>query len=120
LTPEDVNRLNKYQDSNVGLGGYVIKDRLWYYGSYRHQDIRARYVNFPVKPQQTVLNNYSRKVSCNRTSNNKLIFYTQPSQKKQPQRFDSWLLGVDTGLNLTEATTWNQNFRSWLHTREWN
>jgi hypothetical protein len=27
LDPEDVNRLNSYQDMNVGLGGYVIKDQ---------------------------------------------------------------------------------------------
>jgi hypothetical protein len=120
LAPEDVNRLNQYQDTNVGFGGYVIKDRLWWYGSYRHQDIRASYVNFPVKPQQTVLNNYSAKVTYNLTTNNKFIFYTQPSQKKQPQRFDSWLLGVDTGLNLTESTTWNQNFWAWVHKGEWN
>jgi hypothetical protein len=120
LQPQDVNRLNQYQDSNIGLGGYAIKDRLWWYGSYRHQDIRARFVNFPVKPQQTVLNNYSAKVTYNLTTNNKFIGYTQPSQKKQPQRFDSWLLGVDTGINLTEATTWNQNFWAWVHKGEWN
>jgi hypothetical protein len=120
LQPQDVNRLNQYQDSNVGVGGYVIKDRLWWYGSYRHQDIRARFVNFPVKPQQTILNNYSAKVTYNLTTNNKFIGYTQPSQKKQPQRFDSWLLGVDTGINLTEATTWNQNFWAWVHKGEWN
>jgi hypothetical protein len=120
LEPEDVNRLNQYQDWNVGVGGFVIRDRLWWYGSYRHQDIRASYVNFPVKPQQTVLNNYSAKVTYNLTTNNKFIFYTQPSQKKQPQRFDSWLLGVDTGLNLTESTTWNQNFWAWVHKAEWN
>ena len=120
LEPEDVNRLNQYQDSNVGLGGYIMRDRLWWYGSYRHQDIRARFVNFPVKPQQTVLNNYSAKVTYNLTTNNKFIGYTQPSQKKQPQRFDSWLLGVDTGINSTEATTWNQNFWAWVHKAEWN
>jgi hypothetical protein len=57
LAPQDVNRLDKYQDTNVGLGGYVVKDRLWWYGSYRHQDIKASYVNFPVKPQTTILNN---------------------------------------------------------------
>jgi hypothetical protein len=120
LDPEDVNRLNSYQDMNVGVGGYVIKDRLWWYGSYRHQDIQASYVNFPVKPQTTILNNYSAKVTYNLSTNNKLIGYTQPSQKKQPQRFDSWLLGVDTGINSTEATTWNQNFWAWVHKGEWN
>ena len=120
LDAEDVNRLNSYQDMNVGLGGYVIKDKLWWYGSYRHQDIKASYVNFPVKPQQTVLNNYSAKVTYNLSTNNKFIFYTQPSQKKQPQRFDSWLLGVDTGLNTHQSTTWNQNFWAWVHKGEWN
>ena len=120
LDPEDVNRLSSYQDVNVGFGGYVMRDRLWWYGSYRHQDIKARFVNFPVKPQQTLLNNYSAKVTYNLTTNNKFIGYTQPSQKKQPQRFDSWLLGVDTGINTSEATTWNQNFWAWVHKAEWN
>ncbi|HEX8029192.1 MAG TPA: carboxypeptidase regulatory-like domain-containing protein [Vicinamibacterales bacterium] len=120
LAPEDVNRLHSYQDMNVGVGGYVIKDRLWWYGSYRHQNIQASYVNFPVKPQTTILNNYSAKVTYNLSTNNKLIGYTQPSQKKQPQRFDSWLLGVDTGINSTESTTWNQNFWAWVHKGEWN
>jgi hypothetical protein len=120
LEAEDTNRLNSYQDVNVGFGGYVIRDRLWWYGSYRHQDIQASYVNFPVKPQTTILNNFSGKVTYNLSNNNKLIGYTQPSQKKQPQRFDSWLLGVDTGINSTEATTWNQNFWAWVHKAEWN
>src|SRR5688572_20444073 len=119
LKPEDVNRLSSYQDVNAGFGGYVIRDRLWWYGSYRHQDIKARFVNFPVMPQQTILNNYSAKVTYNLTTNNKFIGYTQPSQKKQPQRFDSFLLNVDTGLNTAEST-WNQNFWAWVHKAEWN
>ncbi|HJU41447.1 MAG TPA: carboxypeptidase regulatory-like domain-containing protein [Vicinamibacterales bacterium] len=119
LDPEDVNRLSSYQDINAGFGGYVVKDKFWWYGSYRHQDIKARFVNFPVMPQQTVLNNYSAKVTYNLTTNNKFIGYTQPSQKKQPQRFDSFLLGVDTGLNTLEST-WNQNFWAWVHKGEWN
>ncbi len=77
-------------------------------------------MNFPVKPQTTILNNYSVKVTYNLSPNNKLIGYTQPSQKKQPQRFDSFLLGVDTGINTSEATTWNQNFWAWVHKAEWN
>ncbi|MFN8058016.1 MAG: TonB-dependent receptor [Vicinamibacterales bacterium] len=120
LQPQDVNRLSAYQDENIGFGGYVKKDKLWWYGSYRHQDIKARFVNFPVKPQTTILNNYSIKGTYNLSQNNKIIAYSQPSQKKQPQRFDSFLLGVDTGINTSEATTWNQNFWAWVHKAEWN
>ena len=120
LQPQDVNRLSSYQDENIGVGGHIVKDKMWWYGSYRHQDIKARFVNFPVKPQTTILNNYSAKLTYNLSTNNKFIGYTQPSQKKQPQRFDSWLLGVDTGINTSEATTWNQNFWAWVHKAEWN
>lgn len=120
LEAEEVNRLSSYQDINLGYGGHLGRDKIWWYGSYRHQDIQARYVNFPVKPQQTILNNYSAKVTYNLSTNNKLVGYTQPSQKKQPQRFDSFLLGVDTGINTSEATTWNQNFWAWVHKAEWN
>lgn len=120
LAAEDVNRLSSYQDENIGFGGYIGKDRLWWYASYRHQDIKARFVNFPVKPQTTILNNYSGKVTYNLSQNHKFIAYTQPSQKKQPQRFDSFLLGVDTGINTSEATTWSQNFWAWVHKAEWN
>jgi outer membrane receptor protein involved in Fe transport len=120
LSAVDTNRLSSYQDENLGFGGYVAKDRLWWYGSYRHQDIKARFVNFPVKPQTTILNNYSVKGTYNLSQNNKFIAYTQPTQKKQPQRFDSWLLGVDTGINTSEETTWNQNFWAWVHKGEWN
>jgi outer membrane receptor protein involved in Fe transport len=120
IDARDVNRLSSYQDNNVGFGGYAMKDKLWWYGSYRHQDVKARFVNFPVKPQTTILNNYSAKVTYNLSQNNKVIGYTQPSQKKQPQRFDSFLLSVDTGINTSEATTWNQNFWAWVHKAEWN
>ncbi|MCC7180091.1 MAG: TonB-dependent receptor [Acidobacteria bacterium] len=120
LEPQDVNRLSSYQDNNIGFGGHLGKDKLWWYGSYRHQDIKARFVNYPVGPQQTVLNNYSLKATYNLSQNNKLVAYTQPSQKKQPQRFDSFLLGVDTGINTSEETTWNQNFWAWVHKGEWN
>jgi outer membrane receptor protein involved in Fe transport len=120
IDAHDVNRLSSYQDANIGLGGYAIKNKLWWYGSYRHQDVKARFVNFPVKPQTTILNNYSAKITYNLSQNNKLIGYTQLSQKKQPQRFDSFLLGVDTGINTSEATTWNQNFWAWVHKVEWN
>jgi outer membrane receptor protein involved in Fe transport len=120
IDARDVNRLSSYQDTNIGFGGYARKDKLWWYGSYRHQDVKARFVNFPVKPQTTLLNNYSAKVTFNLSQNNKLIAYTQPSQKQQPQRFDSFLLGVDTGINTSEATTWNQNFWAWVHKAEWN
>lgn len=119
LQPQDVNRLSSYRDTNIGFGGYVVKDRIWWYGSYRNQDIKARFANYPVAPQQTILNNFSGKLTYNLSQNNKLIVYSQPSQKKQPERFDSFLLGVDTGIN-TRETTWRQNFWAWVHKAEWN
>jgi hypothetical protein len=119
LAPEDVNRLSSYQDENVGLGGYVKKDKFWWYFSSPpgHQ---GAFRELPGEAQTTILNNFSVKATYNLSTNNKLVAYTQPSQKEQPQRFDSFLLGVDTGINTSEATTWNQNFWAWVHKLEWN
>jgi hypothetical protein len=36
LAAADTNRLQKFQDFNADLGGYIIKDRLSYYGAFRY------------------------------------------------------------------------------------
>ena len=36
LKPEDVNRLTKYHDLNADVGGYIKKDRLWFFASARN------------------------------------------------------------------------------------
>ena len=73
LGPRDVNRVFSYHDVNVGVGGYIARDRLWWFGSLRDLDTQIRQTNFPVLPHRTRLSNITGKVTFNLTQNNKLI-----------------------------------------------
>ncbi len=120
LQPSDLNRLHKYHDLNVGAGGRIITDKLWWYGSFRDQYVAARIPNFPVKPHPTRLTNYTGKGTYNLNTNNKLIAYAQTGRKHQPLRQDSFLLGNTTGINIREDSTWEQLYWGWVWKGEWN
>jgi len=120
LQPSDLNRLSKYHDVNIGAGGRITKDRLWWYGSFRDQYVAARIPNFPVKPHPTQLTNYTGKGTYNLTTNNKLIAYAQAGRKHQPLRQDAFLLGATTAINVREDSTWEQLYWGWVWKGEWN
>src|SRR5438876_471157 len=40
LAPRDVNRLHKFRDLGADVGGYIIKDRFWWYAAVRDLEIR--------------------------------------------------------------------------------
>jgi hypothetical protein len=120
LEPSDLNRLTEYHDVNIGAGGYIKKDRLWWYGSFRDQYVAARIPNFPAAPHPTKLTNYGGKGTYNVTQNNKLIAYAQAGRKHQPLRQDSFLLGNTTGINLREDSTWEQLYWGWVWKGEYN
>ncbi|MBI4486224.1 MAG: TonB-dependent receptor, partial [Acidobacteria bacterium] len=120
LEPRDTNRLAGYRDFNFGAGGYLMKDKLWWYGSARKVQIDARYTNFPVKPQTTILDNYTAKFTYNLTQNNKLIVFGVPNRKRQPQRFDSYLIGSAVAINTSQDSLWNQDFWAWVYKGEIN
>jgi hypothetical protein len=120
LEPSDLNRLYKYRDVNVGAGGRIIRDRLWWYGSFRDQYVSARIPNFPVEPHPTQLTNYGGKGTYNININNKLIAYAQAGRKHQPLRQDSFLLGNTTGINVSADSTWEQLYWGWVWKGEWN
>jgi hypothetical protein len=72
LQPSDLNRLESYYDLNGDIGGYLKKDKLWWYGSLRDQNIKVLLPNFPVKPFETGLRNMSVKGTYAISTNNKV------------------------------------------------
>ncbi len=125
LSPRDVNRLSSYHDINADLGGYIAKDKVWWYGSFRDQDVSARYVNFPVKPHRTRLTNGTGKATYLASTNNKFIGYAQYGRKHQPNRLDPFgptggSLGPTTAINLSEDSTWEQLYWGWVWKGEYN
>src|SRR5438128_6590048 len=112
LAPRDVNRLHKFRDIGADVGGYVVKDRLWWYGAVRDLETEARVTNFQIKPFVTRLTSYTGKVTYTLSKNTKLIGYVQRNTKHQPNRLDAFALGV-TGIYSSEDASFNQ----WLYPR---
>jgi hypothetical protein len=120
LGPGDLNRTTSYHDINTDLGGYIAKDRTWWYASYRNQKVAAQYANFPVEPHVTELLNYSGKGTYQLSKNNKIIAFATANRKHQPTRLDSFQLGNTTDINISEVSTWEQLYWAWVYKAEWN
>ena len=94
LLPGEVNQLWRNGDVNADVGGFVRKDRLWWYASVRGQEVAARLVNFPVEPYVTRLTNYSGKAHVSRCRRgHTLVLYGQRGLNHQPYRLDPFGAG---------------------------
>jgi hypothetical protein len=107
------------RDLNLGAGGPIITDKLWYYGSYRHQHLEFMYPTLPDRPFLTTISDYTAKLTYQLPKNNRLIPYVMWGLKKQPYRHDSLLL-ANTAFQEGEKSTWNQWNPGWVWKVEWN
>lgn len=114
LQPSDLNRLESYYDLNGDIGGYVKKDKLWWYGSLRDQNIKVLLPNFPVGPFETGLRNMTGKATYAISQNNKLSAYGMWGLKHQPNRLDTYLVGAVSARHTSADSTWQQRY--WAHT----
>ena len=109
LEARDTNRLYRFRDNFAQLGGYIRKDKLWWFGAVRDSENQIRQSNFPVKPFRTTLRVYQGKGTYQLTQNNKIIGYYQWNTKDQPNRLDRYL------LNATNAIHFSDDSQFWQH-----
>ncbi len=110
------NEVEVVRDANVHVGGPLLEDKVWAFGSWREQFNAVRLVAFAFdKTFDTELWNLSGKVTYQMNSNNKFIGYYQWGQKIQPNR--QGLAGF-TYLNPEDTT--RQDSGSWVWKGEWN
>jgi outer membrane receptor protein involved in Fe transport len=114
LQPSDLNRMESYHDINGDVGGYLMRDKLWWYGSLRDQNIKVALPNFPVKPFETGLRNISAKGTYALTQNNKITGYAGWGRKSQPNRLDTFAIGATAARHTSADSTWQQLY--WGHT----
>jgi outer membrane receptor protein involved in Fe transport len=119
LSAREANQLWHYRDVNADGGGFIIKDRLWWYSSIRDQEISSRLVNFPVRPHRTRLTNYGGKGNYRIASGTTLVAYGQRGQNHEPNRLDPFGpagsdLSAATAINETEDSTANQHNAGWV------
>jgi hypothetical protein len=118
----DGNRLASYKNLNVGVGGPILRDKIW--GRFDYLNQRNSVAAPPSgsfldgTPFDTKLFNYTGKVSYQMNQNNKFIAYLQHGTKQQPTRTD-----INTGgapIHITADSTTLQDSPSWVYKGEWN
>lgn len=116
LDARDTNRTTKWHDVNLDSGGFLQKDKLWWYGSFRHTVNESALPNFPVKPRYTMVKNRTAKLTYNINNNNKLMAFINHNGKRQPDR-----QGSASFIFLDDKSTINQTaFPVGVWKAEWN
>ena len=119
----DGNRLAEYKNFNLGLGGPIIRDKLWGFFAYLNQSNSV--ANPPSgsildgTPFDTKLFNYTGKATYQLNPNHKFVGYLQHGTKQQPHRTDS-SNRIGAPIHLSGDSTNLQDSPSWVYKGEWN
>jgi hypothetical protein len=113
---EHGNEIDTYWDRAINVGGPIVKDKIWYFGTYREQ------FNAVAQPQfrfdqtfDTKLWNPVVKGTYQINQKNKLIGYYQYGQKIQATR-----LPYAAYFYNDVGSTNRQDSGSWVYKAEWN
>ena len=119
----DGNRLAGYYNLNLGVGGPIVRDKVWFFGGYLNQQNKVA-----APPSGSILDgttfrtklfNYTGKGTYQLNQNNKFVGYLQHGTKQQPNRTDSSnRLGAP--VHLDASSTVLQDSPSWVYKGEWN
>ena len=125
LPPREANRVWSDHDFNADVGGYIARDKAWWYLSAREQNVAARVVNFPVGPLRTELLNYTGKVTYAFKPKNRLVLFGHAGRNHQPNRLDPFGpagsgLTATTAINESDESTIEQLAWGWVWKGEWN
>lgn len=115
---DKADHTEKITDMTFDLGGPILKDKLWFYGSYGDNDISIRNINQTL--DKTTLKAYSAKLNWQATGSDMIsVFWFQGGKIKTGRT------GSSGALSHLEGTLWNQG-KEWpgnphgLTKVEWN
>ena len=120
LGPAEVNRSAGWRDTNGDLGGYIVPDKLWWYGSYRYLAVKQWFANYPAEPQYSRGQNFTVKGTYQLSPNDKVIGYFQRTEKLQVNRLDAFRLSATAAINVSRDSTWYQDYNSGVWKGEYN
>jgi Carboxypeptidase regulatory-like domain/TonB-dependent Receptor Plug Domain len=95
------------------LGGPILKDKLWFWGSYGKQDLRI--VRFNQNPDKTVLKDYNAKINFRATPNNMFSAYWFLGDKIKLGRANARGLGTETASHTRDQGNVFEEGSSWPH-----
>jgi hypothetical protein len=110
------NEIDRYYDHDINIGGPLVKDKVWIFGTYREQFNAVAQPNFQFDGTfNTKLWNPVVKATYQVNAKNKLIGYYQWGQKEQPNR-----LPFASYTYASPEQTFLQDSGSWVYKAEWN
>lgn len=117
----DTNRLVNYKKFAADVGGFAVKDKLWWYYSFSHLGVERRLVNVIGTTQRTTNPTHSGKVTHKATPNINLIGYVQATHKQQDPYLSGATGRVSGGSTIYEpGSAWLQSWKSGVYKGEWN
>ena len=119
LPASEWNRLLRYHDVNGDVGGYVRRDRLWWYGSARDHRSSARQVSFPATPFDNRVTSLTGKATWRVRDGHHIVWFAQGGRNRQPIRLDAFLRPA-TARNTSIESTLDQLATGLVWKAEWN
>ena len=100
-------------ETHADVGGPIVKDKAWFYGSYNHfkNDKVRSGIDPELATSQGIFDNYIAKLTFQAGERDKIIGYSQWARKQAPNR--------SLSVQRPEETVWDQDGWSWLHKAEW-
>jgi hypothetical protein len=107
----DTNRLNLFRDISANVGGYLKKDKFWWFFAYRYTTTEQNYPTLN-ETQKSSSPNYTAKATYNLTSKQRLVGFYTHSNKLQPDYLNALVIpgGRQAGALETASTTWNSSY----------
>jgi hypothetical protein len=113
---EHSNEIDRYYNYSLNVGGPIVRDKLWWFGTYNKQFNAVAQPNFNFDSTfNTMLWNAVGKGTYQANQKNKFIGYYQWGQKLQPNR-----LPFSTAVYNSPGPTYKQDSGSWVWKGEWN
>ncbi len=111
------NPLEAYHDANADLGGPVFRQKLWFYGSYRHQLIKSGVAGYESEPgvpgyYKVTLENYTGKLTGQINAQHRFAGFVQSQTKDYPER--------NADAFRYQESTWHQIFKPLAGKAEWS
>ncbi len=97
---DKADHIQQISDYGFDLGGPILKDRLWFYGSWGKQDIRL--VRLVGTPDKTALTSYNAKLNWQATRNTMVSAFFFDGKKEKIGR------SPNSGLNEPASFLWDQ------------
>jgi hypothetical protein len=113
---EHSNEIDRYYNYSFNVGGPVVNDKIWWFGTYNRQFNAVAQPNFNFDSTfNTQLWNAIGKATYQANQKHKIIGYYQWGQKLQPNR-----LPFATAVYDSPGPTFKQDSGSWVWKGEWN